>query len=154
MTVQDIQQALKRLSGFYGVYVPEFSFHGRRIDAAIIDVDQRKVRGFEIKVTRADFFKDVKWHEYTEFTSSLSIACPADLIQSEEVASPFGLLYVLEGGGVKWEKKPKPFQHKRAMAWLYRYVEVIEAELPRLNHECRRLEDIVRVKKSWRCEDE
>ena len=73
MTVNEIHSALRSLGGFYGVYVPEFTFGGRRVDAAIIDVSKRWIRGFEIKVSRSDFLRDEKWQEYTEFCSSLSI---------------------------------------------------------------------------------
>ena len=77
---------------------------------------------------------------YSEFCSSLSIACPEGLIRKDEVPDPFGLLYVLGSPGlttdlrnvsVKWQKKPKRFQRREGLAWLYQYVKVIEKELPR-----------------------
>ena len=144
MNVNDIHTVLRSLGGFYGVYVPEFTYSGRRIDAVIIDVSKRWIRGFEIKVSRSDFLRDEKWHEYAEFCSSLSIVCPEGLIRKEEVPAPFGLLYVLgnvaltndlRSVGVKWEKKPKRFQHRDGMAWTYTYLNVIEKELPRLSLE-------------------
>ncbi len=149
MTVLEIHAVLRRIGGFYGVYVPEFTYGGRRIDAAIIDVSKRWIRGFEIKVSRADYLGDQKWHEYTEFCSSLSIVCPEGLIKKEEVPGPFGLLYVLNNSvltndlrnvGLKWEKKPKRFQRRDGLAWLYQYVRVIEKELPRLNMDVERLQ--------------
>lgn len=148
MTMDDIHIALRRLGGFYGVYVPEFTYGSRRIDAAIIDVSKRWIRGFEIKLTRADYLRDEKWQEYTEFCSSLSIVCPEGLIKKEEVPGPFGLLYVgcvptlkanLVEVTMKWEKKPKRFQRRDGLAWLYQYVKVIEKELPRLNNDLNRL---------------
>jgi hypothetical protein len=148
VTVAEIHAAIRRLGGFYGVYVPEFTYNQRRIDAAIIDVSKRWIRGFEIKVSRSDFLGDQKWHEYTEFCSSLSIVCPEGLIRKEEVPGPFGLLYVLKdmrltndlrNVGLKWEKKPKRFQRRDGLAWLYQYVRVIEKELPRMNLEIERL---------------
>jgi hypothetical protein len=147
MTVAEIYEVLRRLGGFYGVYVPEFTYGGRRIDAAIIDTSTRWIRGFEIKISRADFLRDVKYHEYTEFCSSLSLVCPAGLIKKDEVPDPFGLLYILNDPTVtndlrsismKWEKKPKRFQRRDGLAWLYQYVKVIEKELPRLNGDLNR----------------
>ena len=149
VTVEHIHAYLRGLGGFYGVYVPEFTYHQRRLDAAIIDVSKRWVRGFEIKVSRSDFLKDEKWQEYAEFCSSLSIVCPKGLIEPEEIPKPFGLLYVshdhphqwtqrIELCG-KWVKKPKRFQRRDALAWLYQYVRVIEKELPRLSGEVERL---------------
>ena len=148
MTVNEIHSVLRSLGGFYGVYVPEFTFGGRRVDAGNIDVSKRWIRGFEIKVSRSDFLRDEKWQEYTEFCSSLSIVCPEGLIQKDEVTAPFGLLYILKSPVLtndlrnvflKWEKKPKRFQRRDGLAWMYTYLRVIEKELPRLSLENERL---------------
>ena len=148
MTISHIHEIIRRLGGFYGVYVPEFTYGGRRIDAAIIDVSKRWIRGFEIKLTRADFLRDEKWQGYSEFCSSLSIVCPDGIIKKEEVPKPFGLLYVgteprltndLRNVTVKWIQKPIRFQRRDGLAWLYTYVRVIEKELPRMNIENDRL---------------
>lgn len=156
MTAQEIHDYLRRLGGFYGVYVPEFTYNGRRIDAAIIDVSKRWIRGFEIKVSRADYLGDQKWHEYSEFCSSLSIVCPEGLIKKEEVPGPFGLLYIMKESKLtsnlcstwmKWEKKPKRFQRRDGLAWLYQYVRVIEKELPRMNLEIERMQRAMDIKR-------
>ena len=141
MTIDDIHVVLRRLGGFYGVYVPEFSFAGRRIDAAVIDTSKRWIRGFEIKLSRSDWLRDEKWQEYSRFCSSLSVVCPEGVIEEHEVESPFGLLWVMNEPGfpVRWVRKPKRFQRRDALAWLYTYVSVIEKELPRLNNEVARL---------------
>jgi hypothetical protein len=148
VSVKDIHEVIQRLGGFHGVYVPEFTFNQKRIDAAIIDVSKRWIRGFEIKVSRADFLADEKWQSYAEFCSSLSMVCPAGLIAPSEIPKPFGLLYISREPVhqytektrlvLKWEKKPKRFQRRDGLAWLYQYVRVIEKELPRLNIELRR----------------
>lgn len=152
MTANDIHKVLRRLGGFYGIYVPEFTFGAKRIDAAIIDVSKRWIRGFEIKVSRADFLKDEKWQSYSEFTSSLSIVCPEGLIHPGEVPKPFGLLWILNDQvltedlrnlSMKWVQKPSRFQRRDGLAWLYRYVSVIEKELPRLSIELERAKNHV-----------
>lgn len=139
MTAEEIHGVLRRLGGFSGIYVPEFTYGPMRIDAAIVDVSKRWIRGFEIKLTRSDFLRDEKWQTYTEFCSSLSIVCPEGLIRQEEVPLPFGLLYVRENGSVRWPRKPKRFQRRDGLAWLYQYVRVIEKELPRLSGEIERM---------------
>lgn len=140
MTVEEIHGVLRRLGGFYGIYVPELTYGSMRIDAAIIDVSKRWIRGFEIKVSRSDFLRDEKWQTYTEFCSSLSIVCPEGLIRPDEVPAPFGLLYVRADGSVRWLRKPKRFQRRNGLAWLYQYVRVIEKELPRLSGEVERMQ--------------
>lgn len=153
LATHDIHTVLRGLGGFYGIYVPEFSYGGRRIDAAIIDTSKRWIRGFEIKVSRSDYLRDEKWQEYAEFCSSLSIVCPEGLIAKDEVPDPFGLLHVLGSPGltsdlrnvsVTWIKKPKRFQRRDCLAWLYQYVKVIEKELPRLSGEVERLTTTIR----------
>ena len=141
-TVDDIRKTLCRLGGYGGVHVPEFTFGSRRIDLAIIDTRKRWIRGFEIKVDRKDFVRDDKWAFYSEFCSALSIACPEYLIRPEEVSGPFGLVYIVApkfkgqvDWDLRWVKKPKRFQRRDALAWTWRYMEALEAELPRIHHE-------------------
>ncbi len=132
VSAQDIQILLRHWGGYHGVYVPEFTYEDKRIDAIIIDTTKRWIRGFEIKVSRSDWLRDEKWQTYTEFCSSLTLVCPDGLIARDEVQPPFGLLYVMPYGDFKWIRKPKRFQHRGSLAWLYQYVKVIEKELPRL----------------------
>lgn len=148
MTARDVIRAITEHNGAWGcVVVPEFTFQERRIDAALIDTRQRRVRGFEVKVSRSDFLSDEKWQLYTAFTSDLSIACPAGLIQPEEVPDPFGLLWCTKEPGQRrydgqtftrygshWKKRPKNFQKRGGLAWQWRYLEIIETEFKRLAH--------------------
>jgi hypothetical protein len=144
VTVAHIQHALKRMGDWGHVYVPEFTWGNLRIDAAVINVRKRWVRGFEIKMNLADWRRDEKWQFYTEFCSSLSIVCPKGLIPRDEVKDPFGLVYVsLDQFGDtqwKWVKKPKRFQKRDGLAWIWTYLRVIERELPRLVFELERAE--------------
>lgn len=144
MTVETIHSVLRRFGGFYGIYVQEFTYGNKRIDAVVIDTQKRWIRGFEIKVSRSDFLGDEKWETYSEFCSSLTMVCPEGVIHPDEIKKPFGLLYIrqdtiltndLRNVSVKWVKKPKRFQRRDGLAWLYTYVRVIEKELPRLERE-------------------
>jgi len=139
-----IHQCLRGMAGSNAVYVKEFTYGSYRIDSIIIDLRKRWIRGFEIKMTRADFLKDEKWQSYTEFTSSLSIVCPDGLITPEEINKPFGLLYVKNGADhgrtLRWVKKPTRFQRRDGMAWLYLYLRVLEKEFPRMSWELEQTE--------------
>lgn len=138
--VKEIEAALRRMDG---LYIPEFTFYGLRIDAAVIDIRQRKVRGFEIKVSREDFLQDKKWQLYSQFCSELSIVCPAEVIQPEEVKSPFGLLWIGPVGEIWWKKRPKNIQHREALAWTWRYLEILEIEFPRMLAEMGQMRQVV-----------
>lgn len=142
VTHDQIRSVLRRLGGWGSVYVPEFTWGKLRIDAAVIDTRTRWVRGFEIKMSRGDFRRDQKWQEYSEFCSALSIVCPHGLIRKEEVEAPFGLLYVQTGSygtEASWAKRPKRFQRRDGLAWLWTYVRILERELPRLVFEMEQL---------------
>lgn len=130
-----ITEVLKRLCGYRGVYVPEFTWGDLRIDAIVLDMDKRWIRGFEVKQSRADFLQDRKWTSYTQFCSSLSIVCPEGLIRPEEVEKPFGLLYVVEEFGSaygRWKKRPQVFQKRQSLSWFWTYTRVLETEFPRI----------------------
>jgi hypothetical protein len=133
----DIKDKLQKMSDYNNILIPEFSYGSLRIDALLVDVHHRWIRGFEIKVKRGDFLQDTKWVEYSKFCSSLSIVCPEGLIKPEEVESPFGLLWMKDQNYcfAEWKKRPKNFQKRNSLAWLYMYTNVIEKELRRLDFE-------------------
>jgi len=139
LTVEDIRAALKQLGGYGSLFIPEFTHHDKRIDGVLLEPRKRLIRGFEIKLSRADFLGDQKWQLYSEFCSSLSIACPRDLIKPEEVAKPFGLVYISSeqrgGYSVEWVKRPKNFQRRGGLAWTWKYLEVLELEFRRVVYE-------------------
>ena len=134
----DIQFIHKKLSEMVGIYIHEFTFNNLRIDAIIIDIPHRWIRGFEIKMNKADFNRDFKWQLYTEFCSSLSIVCPSGIIEPKEVNHPFGLLWIHEASTAnqwttyEWKKRPKKFNRRDSLAWTWTYLKVLEKELPRL----------------------
>ena len=144
LTVAEIQKRIRSVAlvARSSLYIPEFTYRDRRIDAVIVDLKKRWVRGFEVKLQRSDFLKDDKWQLYSEFCSSLTMVCPSGLIEPEEIASPFGLVWIRRTSNVngawldwRWMKKPKRFNHRDGLAWLYAYTRVLELEIPRLQGE-------------------
>lgn len=143
MTSAEIKKVLAGWGGYHGIFIPEFTWGGLRIDAVIIDTTHRWVRGFEIKTSRSDFLKDDKWAFYTQFCSSLSIVCPEGVVRPEEIEKPFGLVWVTSepnfGGRLisfgKWVKKPKNFQSRKSLSWVWTYVNIIETEFSRMQYE-------------------
>lgn len=123
----------------YNVFVPEFTFGDYRIDGAVFNTKTRWIRGFEIKVSRSDFITDEKWPLYSTFLSSLTIVCPNGLIRKEEVAAPFGLLWIDPNkdaySKLSWIKRPKKFQKRDCFAWFNTYTRALELEFNRMAHE-------------------
>ena len=150
MTAKEIIEQLKFLGGYHSIVIPEFTYGGLRIDALVIDLRDRWCRGFEVKVDRGDFLKDNKWTLYTQFCSSLTIACPRDLIKKEEVENPFGLLWVDKGNKPPWKrfewiKRPRNFQKRNSLSWVWTYLKVLEQEFPRMFFEL----DKLKVESEW-----
>lgn len=142
MTAYDINQRLRSMCSHEEIYIPEYTYGSLRIDGIAINLHSRKIRGFEIKVSKQDFKNDKKWQLYGKFCSTLSIACPVGLIQPEEVDKPFGLLWFGEqpssgylDGFAKWKKRPQVLANTNAYNWLFTYLRVIEREFPRLYYE-------------------
>ena len=138
MTAAEIKEILKDSYAFrsYSLFIPEYTWKDLRVDALIVDISRRWIRGFEIKVNRADFIKDDKWTLYSEFCSSLSVVCPEGLIHPEEIQKPFGLVWISQGRDrVKWKKKPVNFQRRNSLSWLWTYTHVLETEIIRLDRE-------------------
>ena len=146
MNAEFIREVLRQRMG--GLFIPEYTHGDRRIDAVVIDVPDRNVRGFEIKVSREDFIRDKKWQMYSTFCSSVSIVCPKGLIQKDEVSSPFGLVWVTPEGDYEYEKMPKNIQSREALAWTFTYLSVLEKEIARLVPENNGLRLAMRVRDS------
>jgi hypothetical protein len=147
--INKIHARLKMFKNYNSIYIKEFTFGIYRIDAIIIDLKHRWVRGFEIKISKDDFNQDYKWTEYAQFLSSLSIVCPWGIISHQEVGDPFGLLWInLDNNEILWKKRPKRFNRRNSLGWLWTYLRVLEAEMPRLMEENRLLTNHIQALES------
>ena len=140
MTAKEVKETLKRLYAYRtsSIFIPEYTWKDLRIDALIVDIRKRWIRGFEVKVNRGDFLRDDKWMLYSEFCSSLSVVCPENIVMPEEIKKPYGLLWIMEeryGHRLVWKKKPMNFQKRDGLAWFWTYTNVLETELLRLDRE-------------------
>lgn len=77
----------------------EFGIDGIRLDAIVVHYLKQQVRGFEFKVSRADFLADKKWRQYLKYCNRFYFLCPPGIIKKDEVDSGAGLIYV----GIKGE---------------------------------------------------
>lgn len=115
VTAPQVLRALRaRHSG--DIFVPECNLGSairgcRRIDAFAMPKSWSPLRtiGYEIKVSRPDFLKDNKWHEYIGFVHELWFACPWGLIDKAEIPDGIGLLWLNKGG--KMVRKRKAVRH-------------------------------------------
>lgn len=107
ITAQDVSSALQAyLEGHKSKYqntwiaIPEFSTPGvrnGRLDMVAIRTTYQvqEIRGFEIKVSRSDFFNDVESGKYTKYLNvchSLYFVVPSGLVKKTDVPDGCGLL--------------------------------------------------------------
>lgn len=133
MTEQDIRQEFREYfkGRFNQVGLFEFGIKDAIFDAFIIQPFDRKIRGFEFKVTRRDFLSDLKlkpkpiyalpelvyhdgscrtdrytakWEKYLTYVNIFYWVCPEGLIQPNEIKDPAGLIWI---PGMVIKKRPK-----------------------------------------------
>jgi len=79
------------------------------------------VRAFEIKVARADYWRDEKWRDYLPYCNEFYFVCPSRLIKAEEVPGDVGLIWVADDGRPTTKKKAK-YELKTVSDKVYRYI--------------------------------
>lgn len=67
---------------------------GRRIDLFYFNRWDRQTRGYEIKITRADFLADKKWKQYLKFCNWFYFIAPEGVIKKEELPDNIGLIEI------------------------------------------------------------
>ena len=98
INAEDIKNYLKR-DGFnsnFSVGVSEFCPYGegRRIDMFYFNRWNRETKGYEIKVSRADFLQDKKWESYLKFCNWFYFVTPVGIIDPKELPDSIGLIEV------------------------------------------------------------
>lgn len=98
INAEDILQYLKA-HGFNSnmdLGVSEFCPYGqsRRLDLFYFNRWNRETRGYEIKVSRADFLADKKWQEYLKYCSKFYFVAPTGIIKPNELPPEIGLIEI------------------------------------------------------------
>lgn len=78
-----------------------------------------ETREFEIKISRSDYFNDAKKDKHKEAKGAnyFYYVVPKGLIQPNEVASGYGLIYVSDTGYVEIVKKPRQLHNEKFDRW-------------------------------------
>lgn len=104
----------------------EFGIQDCQFDLILLNAHQQRFRGYEFKVTRQDFLKDIqngKWLKYLDYCHTFTWVCPEGLISPEEIISPAGLLWI--------KKRDQPFT-LRTFEWK-RIPKVLEISQEKFN---------------------
>lgn len=85
--------------------------------------------GYEIKVRRQDFLRDVKWQEYLPYCTELYFVAPAGIIDPAEVPEQAGLLVASKNLKRLFTKKKAPFRDIEIPAPLLIYILMSRARI-------------------------
>ena len=85
--------------------------------------------GYEIKLTRADFLQDDKWHQYLDYCAEFYFVTPAKLIQVEELPADVGLLWIATTGTRLYTKRKAARRDITIPEDLWRYVLMCRAKI-------------------------
>ncbi len=119
------------------VFVPQCK-DGPTVNAHVLALDawamnrswaHPRTFGYEIKVARADFTHDAKWHGYLDLCSEFYFVAPCGLIDKSELPAEAGLLVPASTGGRLLTKKLAPRRDVVPPAELYQYVLMCRAEI-------------------------
>lgn len=105
----------------------------RRMDAWAMRKSWAKpmVWAYEVKVSRSDFLRDDKWHEYLECCNELYFVCPHQLISVDEVPQQAGLIWVSKTGSRLFTKKKSPTRAGPIPEDVFRYILMSRATIGR-----------------------
>lgn len=92
----NVGDLLKQLDLRDEIAVRELCPYGEsiRIDAVCFNRYNRKIKGYEVKLTRADFLADKKWERYLPYCNYFSFVAPRGIIKKEELPEKIGLIEV------------------------------------------------------------
>jgi hypothetical protein len=87
--------------------------------------------GYEVKVSRGDFLRDQKMHNYLRLCNRLWVACPRRMIAPGELPQEIGLIYVTPGAARVQVAKRAPFRQIDPPVDLLNYVLMCRARIER-----------------------
>jgi hypothetical protein len=99
---------------------------------------QQVAIGYEIKVSRGDFFRDVKWPGYLPYCNEFYFVTPPGLLEKDEVPEGCGLL--VAAGSRLVTKKKAAHREAGSLELLYKYVLMNHAGLIKVQRQTTREE--------------
>ena len=86
---------------------------------------------YEIKVSRSDFLRDVKWRDYLDYCTEFYFVCPRGLIDPKELPDEAGLLWASSTGSRLFSKKKAPMRAVDPPIELFMYVLISRCKITR-----------------------
>lgn len=85
--------------------------------------------GYEVKVSRADFLGDTKWHEYLNYCNELSFVAPKGVLNVSELPDSVGFLEVAKNGKRLWVRRKAVYRDIDVPGELYQYILMARTEI-------------------------
>jgi len=85
--------------------------------------------GYEIKISREDFYADKKWVKYLDYCNEFYFVCPNKLIEPEELPTNAGLYYVSRNYKRLYQRKKSTYRNIQIPEELYRYILMCRAKI-------------------------
>lgn len=112
ISIDDIKEYFRRITTKdLGLF--EFGIDRNRFDLIRVNTRDQKIKGYEFKISKADFKQNNKWGQYLSFCHSLTFVCPYKLIDKSELPANIGLLYI-----VKWRHKDPIWKKENSDYWI------------------------------------
>jgi hypothetical protein len=101
-----------------------------RLDAWVMNKSWRHPRatGYEIKISRSDFLRDIKWPEYLPLCNEFFFVAPKGLISVDELDAECGLMEVVGTSRLMVRRRPE-YRDVTIPEPLYRYVLMCRAKI-------------------------
>lgn len=77
---------------------------------------------FEIKVSRNDFLRDIKWQDYLAYCTEFYFVSPPDIIAPDELPPEAGLMITSKNCKMMVTKKKAPMRQVQIPDSIYRYI--------------------------------
>lgn len=91
-----------------------------------------QIRGYEIKVSRSDFLRDIKYSQYLPYFHEFYFVVPAGMVQRQEVEENIGLMWYNPETGVITTKKKAVWRNIEIDALMLLYVIMYRLDSDRL----------------------
>lgn len=91
-----------------------------------------QIRGYEIKVSRSDFLRDIKYSQYLPYFHEFYFIVPAGMVQRQEVEENIGLMWYNPETGIITTKKKAVWRNIEIDALMLLYVIMYRLDSDRL----------------------
>lgn len=88
-----------------------------------------RVTGYEVKVSRSDFLRDAKWHQYLAYCNDFYFVCPQGILDVSEIPADAGLIEASKNNRRLLLRKKSPVRSIEIPESIFRYILMSRASI-------------------------